>query len=151
MDIRKKNGHLYTWGLRSSRARNFFPLLHIQTGFFSEHRNQNYIVNIFLSLNRLVIHPNRTSLWTSKLPFWDQLAQCSPPPEIFIYIYVCVCLGPMCWILNYFISCSTIYLLSVHRQYMVVYWLLGLRTPLKKEDRENEKWKHEIMTVNYVV
>ena len=34
---------------------------------------------------------------------------------------------------------------------MVVYWLLGLRTPLKKEDRENEKWKHEIMTAGYVV
>jgi len=112
------------------------PLLNIQTGLFQ---------------TELLCEVSKFPFWTSdgtsehacELPFWDQLEQCSPP-LIYMCVYVCAwCAKLLNFIFNNLLR-------GVRRQYVLV-WLLGLRTPLKREDGEDDKWNHEIMTANYVV
>ena len=119
------------------------------------------------------VHPERENFWT--LPFWtfkpdfskpnffvrypnflfghrmelvnmraNFLFGTNSPPLIYMCVYVCAwCAKLLNFIFNNLLR-------GVRRQYVLV-WLLGLRTPLKREDGEDDKWNHEIMTANYVV
>jgi len=89
---KEKNGHLYTWGVRSSWVHPELEKKKLNTSFF-EHPSRtsfwiskpDFFVKIFLfwtdfllniKWHFLNIHPNRTFLWTSKFPYLKKRLLC---------------------------------------------------------------------------